>query len=182
MSSATHSSTTSQSCDTIASRYRSTMSAIRTSHHVLRGAYGGCREVLDLDPPARLRPLRRLGGQELSGPRRGTRLRRRLDDGTDRWARTADRTAGDARLRRGVHDPAAARRRGADHVAARPAAARVGRHRGRPPQPRTVGRRRRPWRQLPAVRGVRRGQGDVRQLLHRGHRADEGGVVRRAEQ
>ena len=36
-------------------------------------------------------------------------------------------------------------------------------------------------RQLQAVPGVRRRQGDVRQLFHRGPRADEGGVVRRAD-
>lgn len=37
-----------------------------------------------------------------------------------------------------------------------PASARVDDHRGRPAQPRAVGRRRRPWRQAQTVFGVRR--------------------------
>src|SRR3981081_840766 len=81
------------------------------------------REVLDLDPSASRRRLRRGRGAKLPRAGGGTRVRGRLDTGADRVAHTVSRAAGAVVLGSGAPHPLAAGRRGAHQGAARTAAA-----------------------------------------------------------
>src|SRR5260370_3179979 len=73
------------------------------------------REVLDLDPPASRRRLRRGRGAKLPRAGGGTRVRGRLDTGADRVAHTVSRPAGAVVLGPRPHHPPAARSPAAPH-------------------------------------------------------------------
>src|SRR6516165_372825 len=138
-------------------------------------------EVLHRHPPTRLRYLRHPRPSLLPCPRRGARVRGRLGARADRRRSTAAGTAGAAGVLRRVHRATAPGGRRAGVLVARSASVGLVRDGGRPAQPRTAGRRRGSRRRLPELRRLRRREGHLHLVFHRGPGTHEGGLVRRTQ-
>ena len=131
-------------------------------------------------PDRRAVGLRRRRRARLPAPRRGARLRQRLDPGAGARRPARPRPAGGAGLRRGVHRADPPRLRRAGQLAGQPTAPGQEHRHGRPAERRPARDRARHRRRLPRVRGVRRRPGVVRRPVQRGPGADAPAVDRRA--